>query len=219
MSRTLSDGGRLFLNLFSNDRVGRAAQRLGVRAAFWNLRCGERYDVTHPANFRLLLRDIEDGGILGCMISVPSTGWNVARCCDRPLRSSAQPWGIQKSRVSMSFTDLACPDTGNRIMRTAMSECQRTVGDRESRKISLLDDITDAGVVKDAQCVQNDFRFLCFRCQMAKTYNSSSRSRGLGGRGSRHHAPSRTGTMQFLPVTNTCNSWGVNNIPPIQQIL
>ena len=35
---TLSDGGRLFLNLFSNDCVGRAAQRLGVRAAFWNLR-------------------------------------------------------------------------------------------------------------------------------------------------------------------------------------
>ena len=47
---TLSDGGRLFLNLFSNDRVGRAAQRLGVRAAFWNLRYGERYDVTHPVN-------------------------------------------------------------------------------------------------------------------------------------------------------------------------
>ena len=44
-----SDGGRLFLNLFSNDRVGRAAPRLGVRAAFWNLRYGERYDVTHHA--------------------------------------------------------------------------------------------------------------------------------------------------------------------------
>ena len=29
-----SDDGRLFLNLFSNDRVVRAAQRLGVRAAF-----------------------------------------------------------------------------------------------------------------------------------------------------------------------------------------
>ena len=27
----------LFLNLFSNDLVGRAAQRLGVRASFWTL--------------------------------------------------------------------------------------------------------------------------------------------------------------------------------------
>ena len=40
----LSDGGRLFLNLFWDGRVGPAAQRLGVRAAFWNLRY-ERYDV------------------------------------------------------------------------------------------------------------------------------------------------------------------------------
>ena len=45
---------------------------------------------------------------------------------------------------------------------TAMSAFLRTAGDRESRKISLLDDITVAGVVKDAQCVQNDFRLLCF---------------------------------------------------------
>ena len=30
---TLSDGGHLFLNLFSNDRVRRASQRLGVRAS------------------------------------------------------------------------------------------------------------------------------------------------------------------------------------------
>ena len=47
----LFDGGRLFLNLFSNDHVGRAAQRLGVRAAFWNLRYGEGYDVTHLRTF------------------------------------------------------------------------------------------------------------------------------------------------------------------------
>ena len=42
----LPDGGHLFLILFSNNRVGRAAQRLGVRAAFWNLKLGEQYDVT-----------------------------------------------------------------------------------------------------------------------------------------------------------------------------
>ena len=58
-----SDGGRLFLNLFSNERVGRAAQRLGVRAELWNLRYGERYDVTHLANLRRLLRDIADEAI------------------------------------------------------------------------------------------------------------------------------------------------------------
>ena len=32
---TLADGGRLFLNLFSNDRVSRAAQKLGERVAVW----------------------------------------------------------------------------------------------------------------------------------------------------------------------------------------
>ena len=117
---SLSDGGRLFLNLFSNERVGRAAQRLGVRAAFWNPQYGERYDVTHPANLRRLLRDIAGGGILGCVMSVPSTGWSVARSCRRPLRSSAQPWRIDKSRVSMLPSDLACFDTGNRIMRAVI---------------------------------------------------------------------------------------------------
>ena len=125
---TLSDGGRLFLNLFSNERVGRAAQRLGVRAEFWNLQYGERYDVSHPANLRRLLRDIADGGILGCMMSVPSIGWNAARCCHRPLRSSAQPWGIEKSRVSLLPPDLACLDTGNRIMRAVIKlarQCRR----------------------------------------------------------------------------------------------
>ena len=39
---TPSDGCRHFLNLFSNDRVGCAAQRLGVRADFWNLKFGEQ---------------------------------------------------------------------------------------------------------------------------------------------------------------------------------
>ena len=113
-------------------------------AAFWNLRYGERYDVTHPVNLRRLLRDIADGGILGCMITVPCTGWNVARCCDRPLRSSAQPWRIEKSRVSLSLSDQACLGTNNRIMRigTAMSAFQCTVGDRESRNVSLLDELS-----------------------------------------------------------------------------
>ena len=91
-----------------------------MRAAFWNLRYVERYDVTHLVNLRRLLRHIADGGILGCMMFVPSTGWNVARCCGRPLRSSAQPWGIEMSRVSMSLSDLSCLDTGNRIMRTVI---------------------------------------------------------------------------------------------------
>ena len=58
-----SDGGRLFLNLFSSQRVGRVAQRLGVRAELWNLRYGERYDVTHLANLRRLLTDIADEAV------------------------------------------------------------------------------------------------------------------------------------------------------------
>ena len=53
-------------------------------------------------------------------MSVPSTSWNVARCC-RPLRSSAQPWGLEKSRVSMSSSDFACRDTGKRIMRAVIN--------------------------------------------------------------------------------------------------
>ena len=61
-------------------------------------------------------------------MSVPSAGWNVARDCNRPFRSSAQPWGIEKSRVFMSPSDLACLNTGNRIMRTVIKlarQCQR----------------------------------------------------------------------------------------------
>ena len=125
---TLSDGGRLFLNLFSNDRVGRAAQRLGVRAAFWNLRYGERYDVTHRVNLRRLLRDIANGEVLGCMMSVPSTDWNVAHNCSRPLRSSTQPWGMENLRVTVSPSDLTCLDRCNCIMRSVIKlarQCQR----------------------------------------------------------------------------------------------
>ena len=125
---TLSDGGRFFLNLFSKNRVGRAAQRVGVRAASWNVKFGEQYDVTHFVNFRRVLRDIADGGFPGCMMSVPSAGWNVARDCNRPFRSSAQAWGIEKSRVSMSPSNLTSLDTGNRIMRTVIKlarQCQR----------------------------------------------------------------------------------------------
>ena len=62
------------------------------------------------------------------MMSVPSAVWNVARVCSRPFRSSTQSWGIEKSRVSMSPTDLACLDRGNRIMRTVIllaQQCQR----------------------------------------------------------------------------------------------
>ena len=62
------------------------------------------------------------------MMSVPSTGWSVALCCCRPLRSSAQPWGMEKSRVSGSPSDLACLDTGNRIMRAVIHlarQCHR----------------------------------------------------------------------------------------------
>ena len=91
-----------------------------MRAAFWNLKFGEQYDVTHLVNLRRVLRDIADGGVLGCMMSVPSVGWNVTRVCSRPFRSSGQPWRIEKSRVSMLPSDLACLDTGNRVMRTVI---------------------------------------------------------------------------------------------------
>ena len=134
--------------------MGRAAQRLGVRAAFWNLRYGERYDVTHPVNRRRSHRDIANGEVLSCMMSVPSTGWNEARGCSRPLRSSAQPWGIEKSRVSVSLSDLACLDTSNRIMRAVIElarQCQRfnvPWAIKKSRNISLLDDITVAGAAQ-----------------------------------------------------------------------
>ena len=57
------------------DRVCHAAQRLGVRAAFWNLRYVERYDVRHLVNLRHLLRDIANGEILSCMMSVPTTSF------------------------------------------------------------------------------------------------------------------------------------------------
>ena len=55
------------------------------------------------------------------------------------------------------------------------------VGDQESRKIFMFDDITVAGTLKDVQCIQNDFRFVCFFWyQMEKTYDCSRPPRGLG---------------------------------------
>ena len=78
--------------------------------------------MTHPANIRRLLRD------MGCMMSVPSTCWSAARCCCRPLRSSSQPWEIEKSSISLLPSDLVCLDTGNRIMRAVIKlarQCHR----------------------------------------------------------------------------------------------
>ena len=88
-----------------------------MRVAFWNLKFDKQYDVTHPVNLRRVLRDIADGEVLDCMMSVSFVGWNVALDCSRPFRSSAQSWRIEKSRVSMSSSDLTCLDTGNRIIR------------------------------------------------------------------------------------------------------
>ena len=73
---------------------------LGVQAAFWNLRYGERYDVTHPVNLRHLLRDIANGEVLSCMMSVPSTGWNVARAiADDHFVPVAPPLGKRKIQI------------------------------------------------------------------------------------------------------------------------
>ena len=62
------------------------------------------------------------------MMSVPSMGWNAARDNDHPLRSHFQLWGIERSRAFLCPSDLACLDTGNRIMRPAMKlarQCHR----------------------------------------------------------------------------------------------
>ena len=72
------------------------SHRLSSRGAYlWetpsrNLKFDEQYDVTHPVNLRRVLRVIADGGVLDCMMSVPSIGSNVTRDCSRPFRSSAQ---------------------------------------------------------------------------------------------------------------------------------
>ena len=63
-----------------------------------------------------------------------------AVCCGRPLRSSAQPWGSEKSRVSMSFSDLACLETGNRIMRTVIKLARPTHGLSTSCAVSDAND-------------------------------------------------------------------------------
>ena len=79
-------------------------------------------------NFRRLLRDIAGGGILGCMMSVPSIGWNAARDNGHPLRSHSEPWGFERSRAFLCPSDLACLDSGNRIMRAVITlarQCHR----------------------------------------------------------------------------------------------
>ena len=101
---------------------------VSVRASSWNLTYGTQFDITHPVNLRRLLRDSADGDILGCMMSVPSMGWNAARDNGHPLRSHFQPWGIERSRAFLCPSDLACLDTGNRIMRAAIKlarQCHR----------------------------------------------------------------------------------------------
>ena len=177
---------RLSLMVTASSCLARAAQKLGVRAAFWNLKFGEQYDVTHPVNLRRVFRDIADGGVLGCMMSVPSVGWNVARNRSRPFRSSAQPRGIEKSRDSMSPSDLACLDTGNRIMRTVIKlarQCQRfhvpwAIENPEKSLCWTTSQLQELSKMRNV--LQNDFRLLCFWYQMAKTYSCSGRPRRLG---------------------------------------
>ena len=120
---TSSDGGRLFLSLVSNDRVSRAPQRLGVRASFWNLRYGERYDVTHPVNLRRLLRDIANGEVLsgmrtiapGRLVQSLSLGEfkNPEFLCQNPAHARTQQhrasqWCVQR-RSCMQFASPSLP--------------------------------------------------------------------------------------------------------------
>ena len=117
-----------FLDLsFKGGLVGRAAQRRAVRAIFENLKYGDEYDVAHPVTLWRLRRGIADGGILACMITVPSTSWSVARCHRRPLRSRDHPCGLIDSKVPLSPSDLTCLKEGNRATRAAVmlpQQCQ-----------------------------------------------------------------------------------------------
>ena len=77
----------------------------------------------------------------------------------------------------------------------------------ENPEKSLVDDITIAVALTDAQCVQNDVRLLCFWYQMAKTYNCSGQPRGLGWTCGHSTPCAVVGTNgAVLLVRNTCNS-------------
>ena len=89
-----------------------------------------------------------------------------------------------------------------------MSAFQPTVVDRKSRNISLLDDITIAGAGKDAQCVQNDFRFLCFWYQNGENvqqFQPVTWTRLACGLSTPCAVADAIDAV--LPVTNTRNSW------------
>ena len=158
--------------------------------------------MTHPVNLRRLLRDSADGGNLGCKMSVPSSGWNIARCCGRPLRSSAQLRGLRNPEFLCHFqicpvltqATVSCEKWSNWHGNVSVSTCR---GRSRIQKNLPVGHHRRRSRQRCAMC-KNDFRFLCFWSQMAKTCNSCSPSRGLGRRvGSRHHALSRTQTVQF----------------------
>ena len=81
----------------------------------------EQCDMAHLVPLRRLREDIADGGILACMIAVPSTGWNVACCRRRPLRSSDHLWELAESKDPLSPSGLNCLKESKCTMRAAIN--------------------------------------------------------------------------------------------------
>ena len=61
-------------------------------------------------------------------MSVPSAGWNVARGCNRPLRSSAQPRGVENPEFLCRIQIWPALTKATGIMRSVIKlarQCQR----------------------------------------------------------------------------------------------
>lgn len=84
-----------FADVFSGDgRGGRAAQRLGFYARFWDVRNGACQDLLDARVLGKLLWLIRHGHVLGMMLAPPCTSLSIANNSSGPIRSQESPRGL-----------------------------------------------------------------------------------------------------------------------------
>jgi hypothetical protein len=96
--------------------ISRAAHRKGYRTRHYDLRYGDKGDLSKPSVYLLLIRDIRLGRVIGACLAPPCGTFSIAHDRSNQVRSNGQPWGLP----SLSDVLQAKVNQANILMKAAM---------------------------------------------------------------------------------------------------
>ena len=163
----------VYLELFSGSgHLSAALARAGCYVLLWDIQLGEAYDVRVRKNRSMLLGWVSVGWILGLHAGLPCT--TLSRARDRPggpppLRSDAQPWGLDGLRPH-DMQKVQDSNLMTRFITHLLRECKFygvawTLENPATSRLWILQPIKSLLRMRGVQTVQCDFCMFsgCFR--------------------------------------------------------